>query len=127
MYYILYFDLLFYCVSLCVSSQGRHCEAVDQWELAKEEGATNVRLYASVMKMAAEVGGAEAARHVREDMEGQGWNMDHEYDTCTLTHTHTHSLSFFHITHIQSLSPSFSLSLSLPLSISHSHTHTHTV
>ena len=65
---------------MCVSSsQGRYCEAVDQWERAKEEGMAGPTLYTSVMEMAAQVGGAETVQHVREDMEREGWSMDHKY------------------------------------------------
>ena len=60
-----------------VCSQGRYCEAVDEWERAKEEGVADPALYTSVMKMAAEVGGVEAVTSVKEDMERQGWSMDH--------------------------------------------------
>ena len=58
-------------------SQGRYCEAVDEWERAKEEGVADSALYTSVMKMAAQVGGVEAVQSVKEDMESQGWSMDH--------------------------------------------------
>ena len=64
---------------LCVFSQGRYCEAVDQWEKAKEEGVADSALYTSVMKMAAQVGRAEAVQSVKEDMDRQGWSMDHKY------------------------------------------------
>ena len=67
-------------------SQGRYCEAVDEWERAKEEGVADSALYTSVMKMAAQVGGVEAVQSVKEDMESQGWSMDHRY-------THTSDLS----------------------------------
>ncbi|CAI8053594.1 hypothetical protein GBAR_LOCUS29307, partial [Geodia barretti] len=62
-------------------SQGRYCEAVDEWERAKEEGVADSALYTSVMKMAAQVGGVEAVQSVKEDMESQGWSMDH---SCSL-------------------------------------------
>ena len=52
---------------------------MDQWEKAKEEGVADPAHYTSVMQMAAKVGGAEAVRHVKEDMERQGWSMDHRY------------------------------------------------
>ena len=65
-------------------SQGRYCEAVDEWERAKEEGVADSALYTSVMKMAAQVGGVEAVQSVKEDMESQGWSMDHRC-TCDLS------------------------------------------
>ena len=60
-------------------SHGRYCEAVDECERAKEEGVADSALYTSVMKMAAQVGGVEAVQSVKEDMESQGWSMDHRY------------------------------------------------
>ena len=60
-----------------VCSQGRYCEALDHWEEAKETGGAGPGLYSSVMLMAARVGGVKAAQYVKEDMERQGWDMDH--------------------------------------------------
>jgi hypothetical protein len=57
-------------------SQGRYSEALDQWEQAKEDGSAGPHIYSSVMQMAAQLGGSEVTRHVKEDMERQGWNMD---------------------------------------------------
>ena len=62
---------------MCLSSQGHYSEALDQWQQAKEEGLADPHLYSSVMQMAAQLGGSEVTQHVREDMERQGWNMDH--------------------------------------------------
>ena len=69
-----------------LNSQGRYCEALDEWEQAKEDGVAEPSLYSSVMQMAARVGGAEAARHAKEDMERQGWNMDHRYGNGHVNH-----------------------------------------
>ena len=77
------------CVCVCVFSQGRYCEAVDQWEVMKEAGVADAGIYTSVMKMATTVGGVEAAQHVKEDMERQEWNMDHRYIHIYITHTCT--------------------------------------
>lgn len=60
-------------------SQGRFSEALDQWEHAKRDGVATPGLYSSVMQLAAEVGGTEAAQYVKQDMERQGWNMDRRY------------------------------------------------
>ena len=62
-------------------SQGRYSEALDQWEQAKEDGSAGPHIYSSVMQMAAQLGGSEVTRHVKEDMERQGWNMDRRYTT----------------------------------------------
>ena len=65
------------CFCLPPHSQGRYIKAIDQWERAKNEGVADPALYSSVMQLAAQLGGAEATRHVKEDMDRQGWNMDH--------------------------------------------------
>ena len=66
------------CVCVCVCSQGRYGEAINQWEVAKGEGLASPSLYSSVMQLAARVGGVEAARHVKADMDRQGWSMEHQ-------------------------------------------------
>ena len=83
---ILSFHCVCVCVCVCVFSQGRYCEAVDQWEVMKEAGVADAGIYTSVMKMATTVGGVEAAQHVKEDMERQDWNMDHRYTYTSHTH-----------------------------------------
>lgn len=60
-------------------SQGRYSEALDQWEQAKKDGVATPQLYSSVMQLAAQIGGTEGAQYVKEDMDRQGWNMDHRY------------------------------------------------
>lgn len=60
-------------------SQGRYSEALDQWEQAKKDGVATPQLYSSVMQLAAQVGGTEAAQYVKEDMDRQAWNMDYRY------------------------------------------------
>lgn len=74
-------------------SQGRYSEALDQWEQAKKNGVATPQLYSSVMQLAAQAGGTEAAQYVKEDMDKQGWNMDHRYWIMDL------NMYYLHITH----------------------------
>ena len=48
------------------------------WEKAKEEGVADPSLYSAVMRLAAKLGWAEATRSIKEDMDKQGWSLDHE-------------------------------------------------